>query len=252
MFPYVGLRKSLDLTEQLYRDAKRHPVRLADAAKSWGYKPTSSSTLRVAAALNSFGLTEESGSGTDRQVKVSEEAQRILEDNRAGVRQKLLREAALKPASIAKYVHKWRDGRPSDQIALSDLKFDGGFTSEGAAKFLRVFDETKKFVDDLGLEEPVDNISDDDLDRAIETVASQASSNEDQMPKVKSFRDEGVSTNIEDGERVLLTGILSRDTSFRLLTKGPIGPKEINKLIAKLEIDKDILAEPDEGESHQV
>jgi hypothetical protein len=45
------------------------------------------------------------------------------------------------------------------------------------------------------------------------------------------------------GERELTTGMLSKDANFRLVVSGPIGVKEIERLIKKLEIDKDILAE---------
>ena len=47
------------------------------------------------------------------------------------------------------------------------------------------------------------------------------------------------------GERELTTGLLSKDASFRLIVSGQIGEKEIDRLIAKLTIDKEILAESD-------
>ena len=51
---------------------------------------------------------------------------------------------------------------------------------------------------------------------------------------------------VMEGERELTTGLLSNDASFRLIVRGHIGVKEIERLIKKLEIDKEILA--DEGE----
>ena len=47
------------------------------------------------------------------------------------------------------------------------------------------------------------------------------------------------------GERELVTGLLSKNASFRLIVSGDVGVKEIERLIAKLELDKEILAEPD-------
>lgn len=47
-------------------------------------------------------------------------------------------------------------------------------------------------------------------------------------------------------ERELTTGMLSKGASFRLIVNGQIGVKEIERLIAKLELDKEILAESDE------
>jgi hypothetical protein len=45
------------------------------------------------------------------------------------------------------------------------------------------------------------------------------------------------------GERELTTGLLAREASFRLIVSGKIGVKEIERLIQKLEIDKEILAD---------
>jgi len=46
-----------------------------------------------------------------------------------------------------------------------------------------------------------------------------------------------------EGERELTTGMLSKSASFRLVVRGQVGVKEIELLIKKLELDKEILAE---------
>ena len=46
-----------------------------------------------------------------------------------------------------------------------------------------------------------------------------------------------------ESERELTTGLLSKDTSFRLIVSGHVGEKEIDRLIRKLQLDKEILAE---------
>ena len=51
-----------------------------------------------------------------------------------------------------------------------------------------------------------------------------------------------------EGERELTTGLLSKDANFRLIVSGPIGVREIEMLIKKLQLDKEILA--DEGSSN--
>ena len=50
-----------------------------------------------------------------------------------------------------------------------------------------------------------------------------------------------------ESERELTTGLLSKDASFRLIVSGPIGVREIERLIRKLELEKEILAEQDEN-----
>lgn len=49
-----------------------------------------------------------------------------------------------------------------------------------------------------------------------------------------------------EGERELTTGLLSKAASFRLIVNGRIGTKEIERLIKKLELDKEILADAEE------
>jgi hypothetical protein len=54
--------------------------------------------------------------------------------------------------------------------------------------------------------------------------------------------------DIMAGERELTTGMLSKDANFRLVVSGQVGVKEIELLIRKLELDKEILADQDEDE----
>jgi hypothetical protein len=54
---------------------------------------------------------------------------------------------------------------------------------------------------------------------------------------------------IMPGERELTTGLLSKDASFRLILSGQIGVKEIERLIKKLELDKEILTEQQNDET---
>lgn len=46
-------------------------------------------------------------------------------------------------------------------------------------------------------------------------------------------------------ERCWAGGPLSQSAGFRLFVNGKIGAKEIGRLITKLELDKEILSEPD-------
>lgn len=146
LFPYVGLEQSIEYSEQLFSKARRSVVRLSDAAMIWGHSPTSSSVLRIVAALTTFGLAEDSGSGDERKVQISELALRILEDDRVGAKEEGKREAAAKAHIIVDVHSKWGDERPSDPIALSALKFDFGFGSSAAKRFLRVYDNTVPFL----------------------------------------------------------------------------------------------------------
>jgi hypothetical protein len=237
-FPYVGLAKALERIETLFRKVKRYDARLADIAADWDLAPKSSSLDRLVAALLSYGLVESTGAGEARKIKVSEIGWRILEDKRAGVREKLLAEAALRPPIMLEYANRWKGGRPDDSHALSQLKFEGKFTDDGAKMFLRVFDETIRFTEGVDPDKAPEKEL--DLGREPEVPGGGAAARNLDL-KHPAPKPREVTTM--EGERELTTGLLSKDASFRLIVKGEIGPMEIDRLIKKLEFDRDILAD---------
>jgi plastocyanin len=145
-YPYIALTQAIERTGELLKKAKRHEVRLADAASAWTMRPTSSATAQTAAALLAFGLIEDSGSGEGRKIKVSDLGWRALEDRRPGAKESALAEAALKPPVLAELARHWAGGRPDDGFCISELKFERGFTDEGATKLLRVFDDAIRYA----------------------------------------------------------------------------------------------------------
>lgn len=145
-YPYVALTQAIERTGELLKKAKRHEVRLADAASTWNLRPTSSATSQTAAALLSFGLVESIGNGKERKLKVSDLGWRALEDRRPGAKEAALAEAALKPPIMAELARSWVGGRPDDEICISELKFERGFTDEGATKLLRAFDDAMRYA----------------------------------------------------------------------------------------------------------
>jgi hypothetical protein len=48
---------------------------------------------------------------------------------------------------------------------------------------------------------------------------------------------------MQQGERELVTGGLSGDARFRLIVAGRVGSKELDRLIKKLEMEKEIAEE---------
>lgn len=145
-FPFISLTKAIERTRALFDQAKRHDMRMADAATAMGYGAKSSGVIQTLAALIAYGLVEDSGSGDTRKFKVSDLGFKLLADQRPGARESALAEAALKPKLIAEYAAVWSGGRPSDAICLSELHIDRGFTEDGAKTFLRVFDDAMVYA----------------------------------------------------------------------------------------------------------
>jgi hypothetical protein len=242
-FPYIGLTKSLERLRQLFDKAKRFEVRLDDAGKDWGFNAKSSSTFQTVGALIAYGLLDNLGSKGERKVKVSDIGWRILEDARPGVREQLLAEAALKPKVIAEYAERWKDGRPDDAHCISQLKFESKFTHDGAVKFLTVFDDAIGFTKGI-VRDSVPDIKD---------APGRQNQDESKLPlKPHADRDAPLQSGkvaVMQGERELTTGLLSKEAQFRLIVSGPVGVKEIDRLIRKLELDKEILADQDSDDT---
>jgi hypothetical protein len=133
--------------------------------------------------------------------------------------------------------------RPPDPIAIDDLTLHNGFSERGAPLFLKIYDATIAFV---GLAHP-DKVPPDSAEVIDDGNGSMAE--EDELPgqqSEKKLPPPAKKVTVMESERELTTGLLSKDASFRLIVSGPIGVREIERLIKKLELDKEILA--DEGE----
>ncbi|QDF39075.1 hypothetical protein FJN17_16775 [Bradyrhizobium symbiodeficiens] len=248
-FPFIGLSKALERVRAVYAHAKRHEARLADLAAAWGMGVKSSGTIQTVAALVAYGLLEDQGSGETRKFKVTELALKALEDQRPGAREAAQAEAALKPKLIAEYVEKWRGGRPADGICISELRFERSFTEDGAKAFLKVFDDTTGFTKGVESDKQPDQFTQPDGQKAEESGNKSGDKIklpwEQNPPPPKPPVKELERRILMEGERELTTGMLAKDASFRLIVSGRIGVKEIERLIKKLEIDKEILAEQD-------
>lgn len=145
-FPFITLTRAVERVRSIYDAARRHEVRMGDVAHAMGYGPKSSGTIQTVAALISYGLLDDSGAGETRKFKVSDLGFKILEDQRPGAREAALREAAVKPRSIAEHMIKWEGGRPSDAICISELRMESGYTEDGARVFLKVFDDALTYA----------------------------------------------------------------------------------------------------------
>jgi hypothetical protein len=217
----------------------RHPASLDKAGLAWGLKQCGD----ILAALRYFGFLEYGGGAAAREVIVTEDGRNLLRAQLPATRQEILRKAALRPKEIAKFWSKWGVDRPPDPVCLDELVLRNGFSQRGAPLFLRSYDATIAFAqladtarivpDSAGVNEDGDDAAGDDEPPA-------------RNPRPRRPLPPARGVAIMEDERELTTGLLSKDTSFRLIVSGPVGVREIERLIKKLEFDKEILA--DEGE----
>jgi hypothetical protein len=235
-FPVVALETALQRLEEFDAHFKRSLARPEKVGDAWNIK-TKAYADRIAAALRYFGLLEYQGTGKGRSVIISEEGRKYLRTQQEEKKLELVKAAALRPKQMATCWNNWGVDRPADAACLDTL-MDSGFSEAGARDFLKVYDATisyaklsdsDKMMYDLMGPEPGDHAEDEE-----ETSSDQ------HQPLKKA--------KLMTGERELTTGLLAKDASFRLIVTGEIGVKEIERLIKKLELDKEILAEQGDGE----
>lgn len=208
-FPFITLSKAVERARELYTAARRHEMRLPDAARAMGYGGKSSGAIQSLAALIAYGLLEDSGTGEARKFRVSDLGFKLLEDQRPGARTAALAEAAMSPKLIADYFSHWGMERPADGICTSELRIEGGFTEDGAKAFLRVFDDAIGYIK---VGDP-----DKELDTKDETCGGGKPS--DQRPAV------GDLVRVEAGgqiihERVMVRGLAEREGQIWVFLEG--------------------------------
>jgi hypothetical protein len=243
-FPSVSLETALRRLGEFEAHFKRSSARPEKIGEAWGIKAKSYAD-RLAAALRYFGLLEYQGAGAARQIVVSDEGRKYLRAQQEETKREVIKAAALRPKQIAHFWNLWGVDRPANPACLDDLVLKSGFSEVGAREFLKVYDATIAYA----------GLSDSDKITANSGIEAGAASEMDDMDN----GDKGESpppfvppppppvqrqkAKLMEGERELTTGLLSKRASFRLIVTGHVGEKEIERLIKKLELDKEILAD---------
>jgi hypothetical protein len=242
-FPCVSLKTAVERLVAFEKYFSRHPAPMNKAGLAWGLKENSDQAAQVLSAMRYFGLIDYQGNPPARQAVISDSGRTYLRAQQDTIKQEVLRQAALQPRMIRKFWDLWGADRLPDPICKDDLVLHNGFSERGAPLFLKIYDDTIAFA---GLAHP-DKVPPDSAEVIDDGNGSTAE--EDELPgqqSEKKLPPPAKKVTVMEGERELTTGLLSKDASFRLIVSGPIGVREIERLIKKLEFDKEILA--DEGD----
>jgi hypothetical protein len=238
-FPVMPLKAALERLQQFEAKFGRHPAPYEKTGLAWGMEEGSSQANRYLAALKSFGLIDYNGTAKERTVAISESGRTYLRAQQESIKKEILKSAAMMPKQIAVFWPKWGTDRPPNEICLDDLVLKHGFTEASAPQFLKIYDETIAYAS-LSPFDKVPEVSDtsDDEEDAMPTTQTIAPA----KPAVGAI----AGLPLASGERVLKTGLLAKGASYKLIVSGHVGSREIERLIRQLELDKEILADPDE------
>jgi hypothetical protein len=210
-----------------------------DAFQTWKYSEKSSGGHQTISALKMYGLIDDSGYNEQRRLFFTPDGLRYFRDEREEALAVLKRAFALKPPLMQTLWTKWGVSPPADNIARSYLKIDLGLSDQNARGALGIYKENLDFA----ALKPGDKVPEIKGASVVQGAGGKGHTPPPPLPPAPQGQ-----ITMAAGERELTTGLLAKDTSFRLIVSGQIGVKEIERLIKKLEIDKEILADQEAAE----
>lgn len=158
-FPFITLANALRRAEEFYAKEKRGAAPLTIAASHWRLSPKSSGALQTAAALKSYGLMSDEGSGAARKLRLTELALRIILDNRPDSTEKraYMQQAARTPAVATEVYTLWPDGLPSSANLHHHLVLERKFNEATAHRVVKIIQENHIYtgLDSSSPQEPV-------------------------------------------------------------------------------------------------
>jgi hypothetical protein len=200
-YPYVNLETAIARVKQFYDKEGRNAANIQVAAKHWGMVEGSSAGLQTVAALISFGLMQDEGSGAKRNVRLTQSALKILLDTRdaeSSDREVLIRKAALTPKIHNQIWERWKGEPPSDASLRHALLFEWEtpFNENYVDGFIGEFRSTMRFakLDASGIVVPEDAETDEKPPVKVGDYVQWVSQGMDQfkvLKKVASFSEDG-------------------------------------------------------------
>ena len=243
-FPFISLETAVQRLSQIEQKFGRHPTPVNKVGLAWEMKENSSQADQTVAAMKYFGLVEYEGSGLSRRVFITEDGRNYLRAQQEGIKKDLLKKFALNPREITKFWEKWGKDRPHDSVCLDELILNHKYNENAAPKFLKIYDETIEFsglteFDKSG--EPV--LFTDNAEVSHKNSLNQKDSANNRFTFNQPLKS---TTELMAGERILQDGILSQNTKYRIIVSGKISTKELDRLIKKLQMDREILSEEEQ------
>lgn len=164
-YPGIDLELAIQRATTLWKHEALYPTNVQTALSHWGYAPKSGGGAVAIAALKSFGLITDKGTGDARTVQLSERAQTIIvSEDPVQVREET-QAAALAPTAHQDLWTRYGPQLPSDESLKLYLMRERGFTPSGAAELISEYKRTIAFagLTERGATVSADAADEDDL-----------------------------------------------------------------------------------------
>lgn len=250
-YPMFDLSKAVERAAELHRKASSHAVGVNVLAAAWGMKSTDGRVWRIAASLIQYGLLTDSGTGKTRKFQITDSAKRIALD---ATPDSPRRREAIQNAALSPMIHRELWDQYGDPNLLSDAILHTHLTIEreeageapyspsAAEEVVATYRSTLAFADLGGSGMVTSDVSDTAEEVNNDGPSTRSVPAREQVVRRNlSAQDEGLAMGVH--ERVLTSGLLSKQATFRVVVSGPVGEAEIERLLKKLEMDKEIMAD---------
>ena len=249
-FPSMSLGDAVEAIKKVHAAEGRSKMPRLSMVKPLGYTSINGRSLSVLGALKAYGLIE----GRADDLRISPEGFVLANAPTDSVEYREALVASFRaPAAFQQFTDE-DEGASADTLKWKLQKV--GFQADSAERLVRVYRESRDLVNAAGgaykTPQPeeaaaVQNAFNPSLDDMMN----------DLMPlpgkgKQKADLSGGAAPPVDQAalamsvhERVLQSGMLSKASSYRVIVSGPVGVAEINRLLKKIEMDKEILADPD-------
>lgn len=235
-YPSMPLAAALEAVRPAFKNENRNKMSRSVLAKHLGYTSLNGRALGKIGAVRSYGLLE----GAGDELRISDDAvTALMAPADSPDRSAALGRLAHRPSLFQELRKDFPDTLPSvDNLKFSLIKRQ--FTPDAAEKAAKSYLSTMSLV--AGVPDAYNPPDDDEETTDPSDDSSDSRRRSPPPPPPPPFQ----KANLMTGERELTAGLLSKGANFRLIVSGQVGVKEIDRLIAKLELDKEILAEADE------
>lgn len=245
-YPSMSLSEAIEAVSVVYSKERRSRFPRASLALHLGYSGLNGRALAKIGALRAYGLIE----GKEDALSVSSTAIALLEAPKTSEDYiEALHIAYNAPPLFGRILSEHGDETPSPQTLRWWLSKQG-YVGEAADKALKVYLASAELVNS------VDRACKGDATEEHEEIAEkplERTSKKLMTPPLIYEKPAGSPYGGKHGEqmelamgvqeRVLQSGMLSKQASYRVIVSGPVGVAEIDRLLKKLEMDKEILAD---------
>lgn len=240
-YPAINLISAIEKAQQFYNAERRNSANIDVAAKHWGFKSSSSGGALTIAALISFGLLRDSGTGKNRHVQLTDLALNILLDKREGSpeREEAIKKAALMPKIHKEIFAKWAT-LPSDENLKHYLVMERKFNENTVGDFVQKLKDTVSFA-----KLTADHYTEAEAEAEEEFVGEEPGSLS-QMPTLATPREKATNSNVLDqvtqgapkGKQVGASIPVTKNCSMSIVAEGDVTQEGLDRLIAYLNLIK--------------